>query len=61
MFFFFDLEVPAKTLNVCFKRLIFISQFRVEVLMEVQVTLHISNLSVPEVQFTALLVVVLLH
>ena len=61
MFFFFDLEVSAKTLYVCFKRLILISQFRVEVLMEVQVTLHISHLSVPEVEFTALLVVVLLH
>ena len=29
--------------------------------MEVQVTLHISHLSVPEVEFTTLLLIVLLH
>jgi len=59
--FFFDLEVLAEALDVGLERLIFISKLRVEVLMEVQISLHVGHFAVPEVQFAALLLVVLLH
>ena len=61
MLLLFDLEMPAETLNVSLQRLVLVSQLRVEILMEVQVTLHISYLAVPEVELAALLTVVLLH
>lgn len=53
--------MPAETLNVSLQRLVLVGQLRVKVLMEVQVTLHIGHLAVPEVELAALLTVVLLH
>ena len=41
--------------------LVLISELLIEVLLEVQVTLHIGDLAVPEVKLAPLLLVILLH
>jgi hypothetical protein len=55
------IEMLLQALHVFTKLLIFISNLHVEILLEVQVALHVSNFSVPEVKLTPLLSVVLLH
>jgi len=55
------IEVLLQALHVFTKLLIFIGNLHVEILLEVQVTLHVSNFSVPKVELASLLVVILLH
>ena len=55
------LEVLLQTLNVLLERMVLIGELRVEVLMEIQVALHVRHFTVPEVELTTLLLVVLIH
>ena len=50
-----------QALNISAKLLILICKLHVEVLLEVQVSLHICDLTVPEVELISLLRVILLH
>ena len=54
-------EVRFEAFNISAELLVFVSELHVEVLLEVQVSLHVGHLAVPEVQFVSLLRVVLLH
>ena len=56
-----EVEMLLEAFNVGAQRLVFISQFSVEVLLEVHVTTHVRNFSVPEVELSSLLLIVLLH
>ena len=49
------LEVRLQALNISAKLLILICQLHVEVLLEVQVSLHICDFTVPEVELISLL------
>lgn len=55
------LEVLLETLNISAQVLVLVSQFGIEILLEVQVTLHVIYFAVPEVQFVSLLAIVLFH
>lgn len=50
-----------QALDVLAQRLVLICQLHVEVLLEVQVTLHVRHFAVPEVELASLLLIVLLH
>ena len=50
-----------EALNISAQVLVLIGQLRVEVLREIQVTLHVIHFAIPEVQLVPLLRVVLLH
>ena len=55
------LEVLLETFDISAQVLVFVCQLRVEVLLEVQVTLHVIYFSIPKVEFVSLLRVVLFH
>ena len=55
------LEVRLQALNISTELLILICKLHVEVLLEVQVTLHICDFTVPEVELISLLGVILFH
>jgi len=61
MFFVSHLEVLGEALDVSLKSMVLISQLRVEILMEVEVTLHVRHFTVPEVELATLVLIVLLH
>ena len=50
-----------EALNIRSQVLVFLSELGVEVLLEVQVTLHVVNLAIPEVELVPLLAIILLH
>ena len=55
------LKMLLQAFDVGAQILVLVGQLRVEVLLEVQVTLHVVHFAVPEVQLASLLTVVLLH
>ena len=55
------LKMLLQAFDICAQILVLVGQLRVEVLLEVQVTLHVVHFAVPEVQLVSLLTVVLLH
>ena len=55
------LKVCLQALNIRTKLLVLICKLHVEVLLEVQVTLHICDFTVPEVELIPLLRVILFH
>ena len=55
------LKMLLQAFDVGAQILVLVGQLRVEVLLEVQVTLHVVHFAVPEVQLVSLLTVVLLH
>lgn len=55
------LKVLLEAFDIRAQILVLVGQLRVEVLLEVQVTLHVVHFAVPEVQLVSLLAVVLLH
>lgn len=61
MLFVAKVEVLLEAFDIGPQLLVLISQFRIELLLEVHVTLHVCHFSVPEVELVPLLAVVLLH
>jgi len=61
MLFVTKFEVLFQAFNITSKALVFFGQLCAEVLLEVQVTLHVVDLAIPEVKLVALLAIVLLH
>lgn len=61
MLFVTHLKVLFEAVDIDAQLLILISKLHVEVLLEVQITLHIGDLAVPKVQLTSLLLIILLH
>ena len=54
-------QVFLQALHIRPKLLVFICNLYIEVLLEVQVTFHVRDLSVPEIELTPLLGIILLH
>ena len=61
MLFVAHLEMLLQAFDIRAQILVLLSKFRIKVLLEVQVTLHVVYFAVPEVQLVSLLAVVLLH
>ena len=55
------LKVLFEAVDIDTQLLVLICKLHVEVLLEVQVTLHVRHLSIPEVELASLLLIVLLH
>lgn len=55
------LEVFLEAVHVCAERTILLSKLRVEVLLEVEVSLHVGHFAVPKIEFASLLLIILLH
>jgi len=55
------LEVGFEAVDVGAERSVLVSKLHIEILLEVQITLHVGYFSVPEVKLTTLLLIVLLH
>lgn len=56
-----EVKMFLETFDIGTERLVLIGKLGVEILLEVQVTSHICNFSVPKVELTSLLLIVLLH
>ena len=55
------LKVLLQAVDIGAQRLVLISKLSVEILLEVQVTLHVCHFSIPKVELTSLLLIVLFH
>lgn len=55
------LEMLLEAFDISAQALVLVSQLGIEILLEVQVTLHVVHFAVPEVQFVSLLAIVLFH
>ena len=60
LLFVLEFKMLLQTVDIKFELFVLFSQFRVELLLEVEIPPHIGHLSIPEVELIALMAIVLL-